>query len=45
MKVFGQIHTPVSLLSAKNPGVEQDGHQRRSGRFGEEKNLSPLSDF
>ena len=41
----GQIHTPASLLPSKNLGVEQDGPQKRSGRFGEEKNLSRLSEF
>ena len=45
MKVCGQIHNPTSLLSAKNLSVEQDGPQRRSGRFGGDKNLSPLSEF
>jgi hypothetical protein len=45
MKVCGQIHTPTSLLSAKCLRVEQDGPQMRSGRFGEERNLSPLLQF
>jgi len=41
MKACSQIHAPASLLTAKNPDVEQYGPQKRSGRFGEEKNLSP----
>jgi hypothetical protein len=45
MKVCGQIHAPAALFPAKNPGIEQDGPQRRSGLFGEEKNVSPLSAF
>jgi hypothetical protein len=45
MKVCIQIHAQASLLPAENLGVELDWPQMGSGRFGEEKNLSPLSEF